>query len=770
MRVSDGQRTLSHYRQPSYYEENRRQTKENSTTKKSSRHFQTTESEEASHAVINRLTKRAINEHRYINDLHGAKTQATSEFSYVASDKLKHAATSEKINIARRRALNIQQKDTRKKHTISNSPRYDFKKNTMQDHRPKRKISPYTTTKNDGQTFDRRNIDKLSNPLFDGAHQVTHLISQLKVLPQTDFKNEHKLTAADAVRMHQEIKNMRKVFNKGNIVLATDSDVTGLYSGLPSLDKINSELSGIKVLHVPPHSLGLKNERIFERQEKKFREKASPAIDTHSDSIHGNVDNVDINKASDVTINGILSNTYPLQNLFSNKNLDNNNSSMFVYSIPTELTDESNSIYWRYKDVKKEETTLRQVRQYDYSVPLNSDRRDTTQPIPAALDHPNNMNQDNEYIRPSDHGINGQERFLPILFQENDTFRVINNFVLKPVKQMKIIKPTLSLEETHNSRHNRKGYKSGIIAKNLLYSRSPDNPVSLQYIPHFYDTNIDTPVYLNKSISEENMARRRHRYRRHYSRSTLFDRGMSSYNFSYSTKVNYSSPIASNHERIDGLVRQSNITNAPESYAPFEKRNVSLKVSVTSKPTFIHDLRQNLQDTNIARDRNSISHRFKPSEAHRFKPSEAHRRLHPPDRNLNLTNDSPATFGPKRSILMNQLGIKLDSGGCLDSSSGTLYPQDGKTDSFNLFDEYQRLLLLLELEKGVRRSIHVVETELTIIVKDINDNAPMFPNQTMFGEVQENGPIGKSVRNNSETYPYGCPILGCAAQLPNKYC
>ncbi|XP_064096378.1 uncharacterized protein LOC135208171 [Macrobrachium nipponense] len=40
--------------------------------------------------------------------------------------------------------------------------------------------------------------------------------------------------------------------------------------------------------------------------------------------------------------------------------------------------------------------------------------------------------------------------------------------------------------------------------------------------------------------------------------------------------------------------------------------------------------------------------------------------------------------------------------------------------------------------------IHEVEILVTVIVKDINDNAPIFPNVTMFGEVQENGPIDNS--------------------------
>nr|XP_045604889.1 putative neural-cadherin 2 [Procambarus clarkii] len=41
--------------------------------------------------------------------------------------------------------------------------------------------------------------------------------------------------------------------------------------------------------------------------------------------------------------------------------------------------------------------------------------------------------------------------------------------------------------------------------------------------------------------------------------------------------------------------------------------------------------------------------------------------------------------------------------------------------------------------------VHLVETVVTIMVKDINDNPPVFSNTTMFGEVQENGPIDLSV-------------------------
>lgn len=43
---------------------------------------------------------------------------------------------------------------------------------------------------------------------------------------------------------------------------------------------------------------------------------------------------------------------------------------------------------------------------------------------------------------------------------------------------------------------------------------------------------------------------------------------------------------------------------------------------------------------------------------------------------------------------------------------------------------------------GARRQ-HVVETMLTVVVKDINDNAPLFSKTTVHGLVQENGPASK---------------------------
>lgn len=45
---------------------------------------------------------------------------------------------------------------------------------------------------------------------------------------------------------------------------------------------------------------------------------------------------------------------------------------------------------------------------------------------------------------------------------------------------------------------------------------------------------------------------------------------------------------------------------------------------------------------------------------------------------------------------------------------------------------------------GQRGRVHEAETTVTVVVKDINDNFPVFPNDTMYAEVQENGPVGKS--------------------------
>ena len=85
--------------------------------------------------------------------------------------------------------------------------------------------------------------------------------------------------------------------------------------------------------------------------------------------------------------------------------------------------------------------------------------------------------------------------------------------------------------------------------------------------------------------------------------------------------------------------------------------------------------------------------------------------------------------------------MEIDGGGCVDF--------DPFSDDISSFHEAQLRHLASQLEKGHhrghkwRRKVNKAETYVTIKVKDINDNAPMFPNSTMYGEVQENGPIGE---------------------------
>ena len=88
--------------------------------------------------------------------------------------------------------------------------------------------------------------------------------------------------------------------------------------------------------------------------------------------------------------------------------------------------------------------------------------------------------------------------------------------------------------------------------------------------------------------------------------------------------------------------------------------------------------------------------------------------------------------------------IHVDSGGCLQMDK---YPVD-KESEMNSVHEAQLRHMASQVMRGhshhKRGNVHVVETTVTIIVKDINDNAPIFPNATIYGDVQENGPIGKS--------------------------
>lgn len=61
--------------------------------------------------------------------------------------------------------------------------------------------------------------------------------------------------------------------------------------------------------------------------------------------------------------------------------------------------------------------------------------------------------------------------------------------------------------------------------------------------------------------------------------------------------------------------------------------------------------------------------------------------------------------------------------------------------------ECKRFVLRRDAAKGGEehwgRRVHVTETTVTVLVKDINDNAPMFPDLTMIGRVRENAAEGE---------------------------
>lgn len=91
----------------------------------------------------------------------------------------------------------------------------------------------------------------------------------------------------------------------------------------------------------------------------------------------------------------------------------------------------------------------------------------------------------------------------------------------------------------------------------------------------------------------------------------------------------------------------------------------------------------------------------------------------------------------------------IDKGGCLQYQSESL-PGGAftlsATEAISIHEAQLRHMasqVLRGRSHRRRNKVHVVETVATIVVKDINDNAPIFPNMTVYGEVQENGPIGE---------------------------
>lgn len=89
----------------------------------------------------------------------------------------------------------------------------------------------------------------------------------------------------------------------------------------------------------------------------------------------------------------------------------------------------------------------------------------------------------------------------------------------------------------------------------------------------------------------------------------------------------------------------------------------------------------------------------------------------------------------KREEAQDALEEGRDGGGCQDYGV------------YSLATEAEEPEVFLGPTAGRRTSsgrgrVHVVETVVTVVVKDINDNAPVFPNTTVYGEMQENGEAG----------------------------
>lgn len=111
------------------------------------------------------------------------------------------------------------------------------------------------------------------------------------------------------------------------------------------------------------------------------------------------------------------------------------------------------------------------------------------------------------------------------------------------------------------------------------------------------------------------------------------------------------------------------------------------------------------------------------------------------------------------------------------------YAPELPTDNCDLFEslsspltqeQQARLKYLvskLKKEQGfeARQKVHVVESEVTILVKDINDNPPTFPNTTIYAEVQENGPVGTYVNVQIKPKVICCVLLLASISKSRKF-
>ncbi|XP_066955765.1 LOW QUALITY PROTEIN: putative neural-cadherin 2 [Macrobrachium rosenbergii] len=87
-----------------------------------------------------------------------------------------------------------------------------------------------------------------------------------------------------------------------------------------------------------------------------------------------------------------------------------------------------------------------------------------------------------------------------------------------------------------------------------------------------------------------------------------------------------------------------------------------------------------------------------------------------------------------------ELGSFGLDGGCEEE-----HPFNSKNASYDPSDPWANTDLSAYGSGGRIGRVHLAEAIVTLFVKDVNDNPPVFPNATMFGEVQENGPIDLSV-------------------------
>ncbi|XP_064115232.1 putative neural-cadherin 2 [Macrobrachium nipponense] len=106
-------------------------------------------------------------------------------------------------------------------------------------------------------------------------------------------------------------------------------------------------------------------------------------------------------------------------------------------------------------------------------------------------------------------------------------------------------------------------------------------------------------------------------------------------------------------------------------------------------------------------------------------------------RRMKREDDEDQTTSSEEHYELGSFGL---DGGCEEE-----HPFNSKNASYDPSDPWANTDLSAYGSGGRIGRVHLAEAVVTLFVKDINDNPPVFPNATMFGEVQENGPIDLSV-------------------------